>query len=367
MKTVQYCTRCVMPSTRPGISFNADGLCSACQYEDKKKTIDWDQRYRELKDLCDRHRTKKGYNCIITSSGGKDSTWANYVFKELMGMNTLLLTVSDNFPQTYAGKHNFENISERFGCDTIVMRPNIRAEKTAVRYAFEKYLKPTFIVDRYIYTWPLWMAKQLDIPLIVYGENVSCEYGGVDSEETPSAINQVNNGVASAIPKQEFIDAGIPEDELFYFDPPQDLSGIEPVYLSYFMKWNSHQNYIFSKNNGFLDLQGEWDRSHHAEHYDQIDSPAYLVHAWAKYPKFGHAQATDYCSKYVRYGLMTREEAIKMVMQRDGKLDNRCVKEFCEWAGYTITEFWNIVNRFYNPDLFEKDEFGDWKLRYPLK
>ena len=66
------------------------------------------------------------------------------------------------------------------------------------------------------------------------------------------------------------------------------------------------------------------DRTHHAENFDQIDSRAYLVHSWLKYPKFGHAAATDYTARYIRYGMMTREEAIPIIKARDGKLD-RCV------------------------------------------
>ena len=45
------------------------------------------------------------------------------------------------------------------------------------------------------------------------------------------------------------------------------------------------------------------------------------VHSWLKYPKFGHAAATDYTARYIRYGMLTREEAIPIIKARDGKLD----------------------------------------------
>lgn len=110
----------------------------------------------------------------------------------------------------------------------------------------------------------------------------------------------------------------------------------------------------------------EWDRSHHIENFDQIDSPAYLVHSWMKYPKFGHASATDYAARYVRYGLMTREEAVEKVMLHDGNLDERSIREFCNFVGYTETEFWNIIDKFYNKDLFEKNDFNQWVLKEPI-
>ncbi len=67
-----------------------------------------------------------------------------------MGMNPLLVTVEDNFPMTEAGIHNLKNISEAFGCDIISLKPNIKVQKKIMRYTFEKYEKPTYIIDRYI-------------------------------------------------------------------------------------------------------------------------------------------------------------------------------------------------------------------------
>ena len=49
-----YCKKCVMPNTRPGISFNEDGVCSACQSYERRKSIDWDLRWKEFKAICDK-------------------------------------------------------------------------------------------------------------------------------------------------------------------------------------------------------------------------------------------------------------------------------------------------------------------------
>lgn len=50
----------------------------------------------------------------------------------------------------------------------------------------------------------------------------------------------------------------------------------------------------------------------------------------------------------------------------DGKLDSMCVRDFIEFLGYSESEFWNIVDRFYNTDLFKKNEFGEWVLKNPV-
>ena len=68
-----------------------------------------------------------------------------------------------------------------------------------------------------------------------------------------------------------------------------------------------------------------------------------------KYPKFGHAAATDYGARAVRYGLMDRDKAIELVKEHDGELDPLCVRDFCDFTGYTEAEFWQIVDKFYIP------------------
>ena len=110
---MQYCKRCVMPSTRPGITFNEEGICAACQSYERRKSIDWDARFEELKKLCDKYRgmNGNGYDCAIAVSGGKDSHYQVYLMKEVMHMNPILFSVEDNFAMTEAGKHNIKNIS----------------------------------------------------------------------------------------------------------------------------------------------------------------------------------------------------------------------------------------------------------------
>jgi N-acetyl sugar amidotransferase len=361
-----------MPDTRPGIRFDGEGICQACRAEEQKDKTNWAARWEELKTLCDKYRGSRGndYDCIIAVSGGKDSHYQVYIMKELMGMTPLLVSVEDNFPMTEAGRHNIKNISEEFGCDIISLKPNIRVQKKLMRKTFEKYGKPTWYIDRLIYTYPIHIAVKFQIPLVVYGENVSYEYGGEQREETYSALDQINNGVASDIPWEELLDDTISMKDLSLCVNPELEAirevGLDPIYLSYFVRWNSYKNYLFAKNRGFQDLTHEWRREHHIEDFDQIDSRAYLVHPWMKYPKFGHASATDYASRFIRYGLITREEAIELVRKHDHKIDQLAVRDFCEFLGYSISEFWNIVDGFYNRDLFEKNQYGEWVLKEPI-
>lgn len=364
---MKFCKQCLMPDTRPGITFSKEGICIACQNNKRKELVDWGKRLDELKILCDKYRRKNpmDYDCIIAVSGGKDSHYQVYVMKEIMHMNPLLITVEDFFTMTEAGKHNIKNISEAFGCNLISFKPNRRAAKIISRYMFEKYGRPLWYVDRLLYTVPLYYASALNIPLLVYGENVSYEYGGVDDKETYSAREQVFNGVAPEIDLNELVQAGCDKEDLAYLEAPsrEMLNKLDPIYLSYFVKWNAIKNYEFAKTRGFKDLTHEWDRTNHIENFNQIDSYGYLLNAWMKYPKYGHAYATDYASRWIRYGILTRDEGLKLVEERDHNIDPKIIEDFCNFTGMTISEFYQALEKLYNKDLFEKNDMYQWRLK----
>lgn len=108
---MKYCTKCVMPDTRPGITFDENGVCSACQSYEHRKEVNYDDRFKELEQLCDKYRGMNGpdgYDCMIAVSGGKDSHFQVHLMKNIMKMNPLLVSVEDNFPMTEAGKHNLK-------------------------------------------------------------------------------------------------------------------------------------------------------------------------------------------------------------------------------------------------------------------
>ena len=49
-------------------------------------------------------------------------------------------------------------------------------------------------------------------------------------------------------------------------------------------------------------------------------------------------------------------------MENDYKLDWRAMDDFINCLGYTPRQFWDIVERFWNRELFEKVD-GVWQLK----
>ena len=98
-KEVKFCTKCNMSNQQPmssneykhgvdskkeTMSFDEDGVCYACRFNDFKDngTIDWEKREKELIELCNKYRRTDGsYDCIVGGSGGKDSAFQSHVLK----------------------------------------------------------------------------------------------------------------------------------------------------------------------------------------------------------------------------------------------------------------------------------------------
>ncbi|RZD41042.1 MAG: N-acetyl sugar amidotransferase [Thaumarchaeota archaeon] len=368
---MKYCNNCLMPDTRPGLMFDESGVCSACINYEKQKLNDWGDRWKQLEKLCDRHRGKNGngYDCAIAVSGGKDSHYQTYILKEKLKMNPVLLTVG-NTDWTITGQKNLENLSERFGCDIIQFNPNRQLTRNITKKAFVEIGQPSWYMDMLLYSYPLKMAMNLGVKLIMYGEDVNFTYGGKYNEETPSAMLQTQNGIVEPLWDKWLEDGNISEKDFDSARPPSvdecKKFGLEPTYLSYFVSWNSVHNFEVAKRLGFKHLGHEYQREGSLDNYDQIDSLSYLFNPFLKYPKFGHSISTDNASRWIRYGMCTREEMIPFVERHDGKLDQGVMEKFCEFTGIKNNEFWNILDKWYNPKFFKQDKDGVWHKKFKV-
>jgi len=127
MSSASYriCTRCVMDTSDPDISFDADGVCSHCRNYDlqAKPIVDRAASGEAKKDLdalverIKRRGRRAQYDCIIGLSGGVDSTYVALKVKEY-GLRTLAVHFDSGWNSELA-VGNIENIVKRLGIDLV--------------------------------------------------------------------------------------------------------------------------------------------------------------------------------------------------------------------------------------------------------
>ena len=365
---MRYCKKCAMPDTRPGSIFDNEGVCYACRNYEKRKKVDWERRREELIELCDKYRREDGYyDCVIPVSGGKDSHFLLHTMKAEMGMNPLLVTVGDPFTKTEAGLSNFRNLGETFSCDHILFNLSIDLFRRVTRIAFEEYGEPLRFVEAAIYTVPFKMAIKFGIPLVVFGENSAYEYGTTGQGNCSATEDILQRFKTIDIDFWLQRSVSIKEVNAIIAPTQEELRRLRPevIYMSYFSAWSSTRHLEIAKKYGFKDLSYEWKREGCIEDFEQIDSVAYMVHLWLKYPKFGFQRSSDIASRRVREGKISLTEAKRLIMEHDHKLDRRAMDDFMQFLGYTLKQFWDIVERFWNREIFEKVD-SVWKLKNPV-
>ncbi|AMH05446.1 N-acetyl sugar amidotransferase [Achromobacter xylosoxidans] len=119
----QICTRCVMDTSDPDISFDAEGVCNHCRQYDAMVRDIVDKataggREAELTALAERIKASgegKDYDCIMGLSGGVDSSYVAYTAKRL-GLRPLAVHFDSGWNSELA-VHNIENIVKRLGID----------------------------------------------------------------------------------------------------------------------------------------------------------------------------------------------------------------------------------------------------------
>jgi N-acetyl sugar amidotransferase len=181
---MEYCKRCVYPvNAQPGIVFDDEGVCSGCRASEDRIDVDWSERENKLKSLLAEYsdgQRKKGnpFDCIIPVSGGKDSTYQTWVVKEKYGLNPLLVSYNHTF-NTPLGARNLANLIEKFDCNLVRFTTAPGSAKRMAKYMLEKVGDVTWHYHAGINTFPIRVAVQYDIPLLVWGEDGFSELVGM--------------------------------------------------------------------------------------------------------------------------------------------------------------------------------------------
>lgn len=365
---IRYCVRCVMPETKPDILFDDTGVCSACRHFGSRGAVDWDQRGRQLGEILDRYRSKDGtsYDCIVPTSGGKDSTYQTHRMLEL-GMNPLCVTASTD-KLSDIGRRNIENV-KRLGVDYIEVSTNPVVRRRINRLALREVGDISWPEHVTIFTVPVRIATQLGVPLIVWGENSQHEYGGPATAAEGSILNrrwlEEFGGLLGLRVSDLIGEDGIEPHHLIQYTYPSDdelaRTGVTGIFLGYYVPWDGLMNAFVSSALGFESLPRTIEGS--LATYENLDNVQAGIHDYFKYLKFGFGRATDIACMQIRRGRLTREEALHLVRRHDGKFPTTYLgyplEDVLAEIDMTVDEFNAICDRFTNRKLFVHDRKGE--------
>ncbi|MDD5120707.1 MAG: N-acetyl sugar amidotransferase [Candidatus Omnitrophica bacterium] len=370
-REIFYCKKCLMPNTRPRVTFDALGVCNACNHAAEKwDSVNWDARRKEFDDLLNAYRSKNGnWDCIVPWSGGKDSSYVAYRLKFEFKMNPLLVTFSPQVP-TEVGNHNREALIQ-CGFDHLFFRPDQRVHRRLSKRFFIERGNQKVAWDAGINTIPVKFAVKLGIPLIFYAEHGESEYGGKILHEDAKKIRDFTEVIEHQIgdDPRNWVDEEISAKDLnpYIYPDIDEVSkvGIKAFYFGYFFKWSSYENYLYVKDKFDFHTCPAGRTEGTFTDFDSLDDKSDNLYYYLQYIKFGFGRVVRDASRMIQNRQLTRERGLELSRKYDHEFPALYLQDMLQYLQLSEREFLEIVDKHRNPEIW-KNENGEWKLRYPL-
>ncbi|HPF87571.1 MAG TPA: N-acetyl sugar amidotransferase [Candidatus Limiplasma sp.] len=300
----EVCSRCVMDTSDPAITFDAEGVCSCCHRYDEQKAL---RGYRpgkseeELQALVQTMKDAgkgKEFDCIVGISGGVDSAYLAYTAKKL-GLRMLAVHVDTGWNSEIAVR-NIERLCNALGLElhTIVQDwPTMKELQRA--YLLSGLSNLDVPQDHLLVAAVYQFSKQYGVRYVLNGTNIATEGASspfstqlscMDSWHLRSVYHKCGRG--KSLKKYQM---------LSLVQARWKFSAIEQVNLL---------NHIpYSKKEAIATLECEygWEYyggKHFESRFTKWFQSAYLPR------KFGYDKRRYHLSCLINNGEMTRDEAL---------------------------------------------------------
>lgn len=317
---LQYCTRCCLPETMEGITFDEFGVCTPCRSSEEKMHINWKDKQSELIQILNKFKNKNYYDCLLPISGGKDSTFQAYVLDRVYKVNSLAVTHGTNW-MSLTGRYNLENCINKFNLDHLFFLPNRRIINKVAKKSPELIGDACWHCHIGTQTFPMQTAVKWQIPLMIYGESIAERDGRGSYKKIlkPEEKYYYGLNVSAKVEPIKYVDNNIKYSEVQIWNYPSKQEMIESniiyLHLGDYIFWDEQ------KQTEFIINQFNWRINNRVENtykgYKSNECIMAGVHDYLNFIKRGVGRATLHASDDVRRGLIKRNEAINLIKQYD--------------------------------------------------
>lgn len=300
----QECTRCIMDTSDPWITFNDEGVCNHCQaYDAYIATVGTpEDRQRRLEQLVDQLKARgkgKDYDCIMGLSGGVDSSYLAWFAVKKLDLRPLVVHVDAGWNSELA-VNNIQNIVQKLDLDmhTLVIDwPEIRdIQRAFFRAGIANLDVPqdhAFIASLYS------EARKYGIKDILNGGNMQTESilpnaWGYDASDAVS-LKAIHDKFGT-VKLKNYPTIG-KFRQLFYYPYVTKMRVHRPLELIDYSKDGAKK--LLMEELGWRDYGGK--------HYESVFTKFFQAHYLPT--KFGYDKRLAHYASLVVSGQMTREQA----------------------------------------------------------
>ena len=365
------CNKCLYDKNHPfGFSIN-DKTCTGCSTHDEKYQINWDKKKLELEELLEKYKNKsKTYDCIVPVVGDAEDYYVVSKVLEL-GLKPLIVSVNDYFKNDI-GWYNLQNLITHFDLDSIIYNPDIRVYKDLVRTSLRKYdhvLLPFLTLHT---SFPVHIAYERKIPLIIWGQNQAVEQVGkfshYDKVEMSEWSRKEHDLFTTDIDTLIGNGAQVDIRSLNYYNYPNinalSKRKVKGIYLSNYFKWDP-----LKQNNSTLEFGFKAQKNNSSfDIYERAGSSVYYeFHDLLKLKRVGYRKVRDQLVREIRHGRINKEEAI--ILEKKYNSSKVDIYEFFKWLDMSKSGIeWFILHRLNGfENMFNNnEEIIDIKISSPM-
>lgn len=345
---MQTCKRCLYPTNHPfGLELH-DGICSGCITHQEKDAIDWEERREALCSiLSDSTRKKRSYDCVVPVVGDAEDYYVLSLVLDL-GLAPLVVCVNDYFKNDI-GWHNLHNLITHFDVDSVIFNPDFHIYQELIKTSLRKYDSVLLPFHNLHTAFPVHVACDRNIPLVVWGQNQSVEQVGkfshFDAVEMSRWCRREHDLFNVEIDTLIGNGAQVDTRKLNYYEYPDirrvTRRNVRGIYLGNFFRWDPLRQNSKSCQFGF------WPEPNSVtfDPYERAGSSVYYnIHDLFKLKRTGYRKFDDHLAREIRHGRVNGSKIKELKEEYSGASVD--LEPFFKWLGVSESGYrWYVKHR----------------------
>lgn len=345
---LRRCSKCLLPETFPGITFDEKGICSVC-----KSYVPIKPKGREafIQKCKDNKAITSEYDCITPISGGRDSCYILHYLVNELGFHTVAYTY-DWGMVTDLARRNIQRMCSNLGVEHILISADIKMKRRNIKSNVEAWLKrpslatvPLFMAgDKQFFYYAQMLKHQMRVDNIIFGMNAleetqfKARFAGGSSGENNREKNRgkllLNYGKEfiknPAYFNRSMIDSM--SGYLSYYALPRD-------YIRFFDYFNWNQNEIETTLIG----KYNWETAKDSDETWRIGDGTAPFYNYIYYKLAGFTEFDTFKSNQIREGMISREQALQEI-DKSNQVSLDGFMWYCETIGIDPFMAVRIIN-----------------------
>jgi glucosamine--fructose-6-phosphate aminotransferase (isomerizing) len=353
--TLRRCTKCVLPETMPFIAFDARGVCNYCNHY-RPMSLKGEAALHEFVATLPRHKGKP--DCIVTFSGGRDSSYGLHYLKKELGLTPIAYSY-DWGMITDLGRRNQARMCGQLGVEHILVSADITKKRENIRKNVAAWLKkpdlgtiPLFMAgDKQYFYYANELMKHTGINTVAFCANplektdFKSGYCGVKPNFSDKSVYKLSLAakvqMAMYYAKRFLINPAFINSSLF--DTVFAFSSyyvMDHQFLSLFdyIRWDE------DKINETLLGEYDWEVATDTKSTWRIGDGTAAFYNYIYYAVSGFTENDTFRSNQIREGMLTREAALKKI-----ELDNQprydSLQWYCRVIGIDFLEAMQVIHQ----------------------